>query len=699
MTNNGAVRHQSHSRSLKDNYGIAPLAVPLFVGGRHRKIKQKGRLVKLTSLKNKVKGAVSYSNRRCFSANGFSLLPLALRPRLFLSFVAIVVFIAFGIWFDNDTFATNSTISLNVTQNIASLDIRPIDNNGTFSNSGTDVAFTVTTNNFSGYSLSIAASNDNIDAANLTQTVVKNEGTENEQSTIYRIESLGEVEGMASSGITEAAFSNTSNTQYNNKWGIKPNKLNSADNTNYLPIPTSTSDSTTLDTTSVSGTNNYTINIGARVDATIPTGAYNNVLVITAVANLINYEITYDKGNTEDTVTSLPASQTGVIDDPTTNSTNITLSSTRPSRTGYIFNGWCTELPTIGTNGNSDTCSGTTYATSSTYNLDATISPNVTLYAMWQEVYSITFTAGNNINTIMVADSSESWKPYYITTGNSKTFSKVPKDRKYIVTVIPEANYKLDSWTSSNNTTERLVSDTLLTTNYISGATSEALTANGVSGTYTIMKDFALSSCTVAGNNVTDERDGKSYTVAKFGNYCFMLSNLRLDGGTTLNKDTSDVTANTFTLPDQYTWTSSAQDHICEARMRYYDDEYYYNWAAITANPTVGLTSTNNCADDTFDNASLGSICPKNWTLLNVNNILTVGNLLWDNGNNSGMMTTTGYIRSGSRRDFGVNAYYRSKSRYGNYYAYFLFLGGTTGIQRNFGNKFFGFSARCVRGS
>lgn len=139
------------------------------------------------------------------------------------------------------------------------------------------------------------------------------------------------------------------------------------------------------------------------------------------------------------------------------------------------------------------------------------------------------------------------------------------------------------------------------------------------------MKDFALSSCTVSGNNVTDERDGKSYTVAKFGNYCFMLSNLRLDGGTTLNKDTSDVTANMFTLPDQYTWTSSAQDHTCEARMRYYDDEYYYNWAAITANPTVGLTSTNNCADDTFDNASLGSICPKNWTLLDVNNILTVG--------------------------------------------------------------------------
>ena len=54
--------------------------------------------MKIISLKNKFKGARYIDNRRCFSANGFSLLPLALRPCLFLCF-AIVTIVTFNIWF------------------------------------------------------------------------------------------------------------------------------------------------------------------------------------------------------------------------------------------------------------------------------------------------------------------------------------------------------------------------------------------------------------------------------------------------------------------------------------------------------------------------------------------------------------------------------------------------------------------------
>lgn len=668
---------------------------------------------------NNSTGANKGNNKRCFSANGFSLLPLALRPCLFLCF-AIATIVTFNIWFSNDTFATNSTISVNVTQNTASLEIKPINTTGTFAKTDTNnagITFSVTTNNFSGYSLSIAASNDTTDAANLTQTVVKNEGTENEESTTYRIESLGEVEGMTSSGISESVFSNSSNTQYNNKWGIRPNKLNSVDNTNYLPIPTSTSDSTTLDITSISGANNYTIDMGARVDTDIPMGTYSNTLLITAVANLINYEITYNKGNTEDTVTNLPANQTGVIDDPTTNSTNITLSGTRPTRTGYIFNGWCTELPTVGTNGDPDACGSTTYAASGTYDLNATLNPNVTLYAIWQEVYSITFTAGNNINTMMIADSSEKWKPYYINTGNSKTFNNVPKDRKYIVTVIPEANYKLDSWTSSNNTTERLTNDILLTTNYISGATSETLTANGVSGTYASMKDFALGSCTMTGNNVTDERDGKSYTVAKFtsnGNdYCYMLSNLRLDNttdGTTqriLTSADSDVTPNAtyteFPMPMEV-WTSNTQDYFCKAIMKNYKqgsiNEYYYNWYAAKANPyqcADPTTATN--ATATNDGLSLGSICPKGWVLPTYKEDV-LPSILWGGGDNIGMLTTLGIVYSGFSVYFGNSGGYWSKSRDAVIsYSFELSFTGSSAILGGRGRKSYGKPVRCMRSS
>ena len=659
--------------------------------------------MKLTSLKNKVKGAVSY-NRRCFSANGFSLLPLALEQRLFC-LVGITLGMVINLTlFGNATFALDpcldsTTPCLNVSiANSISLDLKPISPTGTFAKSDTATnTVGVMTNYFAGYTLGIAASSTGADAANLIQTA----GEGNEQTVVGRISSIGTVTGVTGAGITEQEFSNANNTQYNNTWGYKVTNLNTTTSTNYLPAPTNTT-SISMDTTGVanaSTANNYNIAIGAKVDAEIPKGSYANTFVVQVVANPIPYEITFDKGNAgEGEVSGLPTTLNN-----STMAESITLPNTKPTRSGYVFAGWCSVMPVA--SGSTDSCSGNIYyqdgAGSRIFPISQTgDNTNITLYAMWQEVHNITFTAGNNIDTIIVADSGNNWKPFYITNGGSYTFSNAPAGRRYAVTVVPTANHTLDSWTSTSGSTNNLASNTLLTTIYTVGTTNETLTATGSSDTvsYTAMKDFALSSCTTTGNNVTDERDGKSYTVAKFGNYCYMLSNLRLDGSTndntvTLKSDKSNVSAD-FVMPNQTTWTSSAQNHYCEARMRYVGNEYYYNWYAAKANPTTGVSSSSSCANTTRDNASLGSICPANWTLSTYNDITAA--TLWGSGSNPGMLAITGYFYSGSQYIVGSYGNWWSSTRNGNVTADRLYFDGTSAGRRNL-DKSYGLSVRCMR--
>jgi len=250
-----------------------------------------------------------------------------------------------------------------------SLDILPHSANGDFAKSGNST-ISVTTNNYSGYTLSIAASSstDLLNTADNTKTI-----------------------SSISSATSESDFSadtTTAATNYNGKWGYLPSKFNSSDNTSFRPAPGTGDNGHTLDVTSSANAttpNTYTLAIAARVDNTTAPGSYSNTFIVSAVANLINYSITYNKGNTTDTVTNLPGNTTGTIADPLTGTTNVALSSTIPTRNGYNFMGWCTTNPVAGTGGSADTCSGTTIAASGTYNLNATNNPTVTIYALWQE--------------------------------------------------------------------------------------------------------------------------------------------------------------------------------------------------------------------------------------------------------------------------------------------------------------------------
>lgn len=251
----------------------------------------------------------------------------------------------------------SSSLTLNVSKSAASVELDVNSMAGTFASSNADdsAAFSVTTNNFSGYTLTISGNDD--------------EGKLYDSTKQNFLSSL-------TSATTETNFASASGTDLNGKWGYKPSKFNSAANDNYLPAPTT--EASTIDTTAAANATaiDYSISLGLRADYTTLADTYTNTFIITAVPNPIAYVITYD-ANTTDTVSNMPAAQNS-----TTSATSITLSDKTPVREGYDFKGWCTVAPTTA---NPDTCTGTTFQPGDIYGIDQT-SENITvLYAIWKK--------------------------------------------------------------------------------------------------------------------------------------------------------------------------------------------------------------------------------------------------------------------------------------------------------------------------
>ena len=282
--------------------------------------------------------------------------------------------------------ATTSTLNVTIASSI-SLNMALTSSSGTFASSSSDNNISIYTDNATGYTLGIkakTAGNDN------NALVYKENDVE-----VARIPSI--TSAVSATDYADSTYATTHDL--NNTWGYKPSVLYNSStetndtNSNYLPAPADNTIPTIIAKTTTANTNNtadeYNLAIGARIDRTTPPGKYSNTFVITVVANPINYTITYDKGNTNDTVSNLPSNQTGLIADPTDNTPglmDVTLSSTIPTRTGMTFLGWCSVLPTT-TNG-TDTCTGegaTSYTSGGTYTLNTTAPYDITLYAMWEE--------------------------------------------------------------------------------------------------------------------------------------------------------------------------------------------------------------------------------------------------------------------------------------------------------------------------
>ncbi|MBQ2659499.1 hypothetical protein IJF85_00780 [Candidatus Saccharibacteria bacterium] len=217
----------------------------------------------------------------------------------------------------------------------------------------------------------------------------------------------------------------------------------------------------------------------------------------------------------------------------------------------------------------------------------------------------------------------------------------------------------------------------------------------------TTMQSFSSSnfkSMSVGDSTVLrDSRTGANYSVKMLSlngaKTLWMMSNLKLPGGTALTTSDSNVTSS-YTLPTE-SWVSNSQDDYCKPYMATAGGEYYYNWPAATARTNNTSNTFTGCSNDT-DN-SVGDICPKNWRLPVYSG--EVDNSTWrSNLQANGSLTTTGWFRSGSQGDVGSYGYWWTSTRYNDDSARYLYSNGGMAVTNTL-RKYFGLSVRCMRTS
>ena len=588
---------------------------------------------------------------------------------LFFVFTISIIFPFSGITDNADATITQSTTTLTLSNANVDLDLT-VDNLTDAFAASTPADFTVTTNNYTGYTLSILAATSDANATKLVNT-------KNSEHVFNSI----------SSASTESEF-NVGN------WGYLPSKLNSAVNTKYQPAPTSAG--TTLDVTSAANStaNNYSITLGAKAGSSTPAGSYTNSFTLSAVANPVTYSITYNK-NTTDTVSNMPSTQSGTI-----GSTDIKLSSSTPTRDHYTFQGWCTTTPT--TSNGVDSCSGTTYQPGATYNTNKTTANTLALKAMWKidsfvqttrvryEVANKDGTYGSytTVDTKTVNyGSSYSWSSTSLSGFDTDTYNSasvasytvkeantnsvnitrksykltVSRDSNYItsvtgtdtykvgkvvgITATAGANYKFTKWTQTAGTTSSFGSATSASTTFTMPASAATVKANGK---IYYIQGVTTSLCPTAATIVYDNRDNTAYHVQKLADgKCWMLDNLALDitnstvksklsasntnaSATTLNylKNGGGTTSNKYAITGVANWTSDdniysvplvnmASKNVVPNNAPTNGKGYnrvggYYNYCAASAgsycygNGSNKGTSSGNATED---------ICPKNWRM------------------------------------------------------------------------------------
>ena len=289
--------------------------------------------------------------------------------------------------------ASDTTLSISLSTTSLSLDLTPTSSNGTFVSTADDdtkastAIIHVATNNITGYTLGIKASNPVSSSAD--KLISNNEKCENTPTS-----NKCAISSLSQPVSSEDYIDNTvEGIDLNNTWGYAPSYYNSTPNTtttttldpntnenitttspiNYYPAPvqgdtiaTTSAPNAPVDTNNNNNTNNntnntnntndtndidptaelqadeYTIDYGIRIDYTPYTGTYstnynNQSYIITAVGNPVPYSVSYNA--------NMP---TGVIDD-------VSVSNMPTAQAGNVQSGdtiavvLSPKVPTIGT--------------------------------------------------------------------------------------------------------------------------------------------------------------------------------------------------------------------------------------------------------------------------------------------------------------------------------------------------------------
>lgn len=507
---------------------------------------------------------------------------------------------------ENTVFATS--ISLSIDAPITTLDLAGTTLNGRFGQSD-NAKISVSTDNQSGYTLNISSP----DGTSLIHT-------SDSTKTISSIEAATSL----------SSFSAQENTSYNGKWGYNPSKINSATNTDFLPIPDENGDN--IDTTWFpnSTANEYTISIGARINSETAAGTYSNTLVITAVPNAPVLAVVYDSNglyfdnnieNTSNTV--IYDASSSVVGDATVYTKTILegeFKTPANPNIAYKFRGWSENPDAL----------YATYADESSIISDlqkVNGDPAVTLYAIWSRIYTLQYD-GNG------ADNPSGMGTIDIDSGiKSVNHSNVAGGDTFDLFA---SNYQRDGygfigWSLDANAWSHL-SDNDSTNDPVIYGPNEMITAptyqsdimtlkavwvpaetngderiplqnwSGCSALTPTLYESATGKLTVSNDSITaltDNRDGQVYAVARLADEnCWLIENLRLDNTAELSTANTNIDASNSSLPLTNVYNSDStlattSNYLSQPSSSNAFSDYNYGWCSQSTESCLNQSRLN----------------------------------------------------------------------------------------------------------
>ncbi len=376
----------------------------------------------------------------------------------------------------------------------------------------------------------------------------------------------------------------------NNSWGYA---YNQSGNNSAMTYSSFTGSNQQLEKASTSP--NFTKNLvfAAKFADNAEAGHYQATvkLSLTATPKVIT---TYTLSYNANSGSNAPTTQ-AYTDDTEAGSHTFTISSSKPTRSGYEFSSWNTNSSGTGTN----------YNPSGTITISAS-SPTQTLYAKWAQIY--TRTLSYNMNGGTGGPSNQSCSS--TSTSCSITISSTKPTK---------TNYTFLGWSTPSTATSASYqpgsSITLSSNTTLYAVWKDARTLANITNMQDITPTICANTLTGTTYTLKDTRDNNSYKVRKFADgRCWMTNNLLITGSRTLTPNDSDVISN-YALPS--TLTSLSSSDFANSIDLYVSKSYttssansgkttYYTWMAATAG--AGTASVSSGLVDT-------SICPKGWKL------------------------------------------------------------------------------------
>ncbi len=349
-----------------------------------------------------------------------------------------------------------------------------------------------------------------------------------------------------------------------------------------------------------------------------------------------------------------------------------------------------------------------------------------TLYAVWQQPQTITFTMDSNVTKIDVLDASGTTVGTITSSGQSLTLAQ---GDTYTLRPTYVPGY------APNTITKTSGAGTLSGKEFTVGAGSATLSVTS-RGPLPPIQNFNCSSLASGSTEeVYDTRDNEVYLIGKLaGGKCWMLDNLRLDltNSTILNGlTTSNTHVNSASLTSlksgnrsagaQYAssgfvkWDSSSSSNVynqAKANADYKDTTatsygsgsgkigVYYNYCAASAGSYCydGGSGTGNASYD---------LCPAGWRMPTggysgeYKALYTAYSSNVTNFLNALSTPLSGYFDSGSASSQGSSGdFWSSTYAYSDGYGmYYLRFDSNSVNPANYYTRYFGYSLRCLLGS